>query len=110
MKLNEVKKINPLITQKDIKKITQLLIKKKKDSNLYNSSIEYKGLTFAMSISTFDNKPFSKKRVRIYSTGFDSTGSTVSADFKYLTPIEAGYTLKEVNDALKDRGFKPIEE
>ena len=88
------------LTNKDMKIIIDNLVKHKKRTGYYNVSIEYKEITFSMVISTHDNKPFNKKKVRIYGCGCSKDSSIWQTDIAILSPRKAGYTQKEVNSFL----------
>lgn len=92
------------LTDSKIQKIKVALIAKKKKNKFYNVALEdkeqfkitgIKGLSFSMAISTYDDKPFEKKRVRI--TAHASGGDCfMQRDILILNPIEAGYDKKDV--------------
>lgn len=76
-----------------IQEATRRLIALKKKSGLYNVKIDFEGLEWTMALTTFDGKPFNKKKVNI--TCFCGTREKL---LNIITPKEAGYTLKEYNE------------
>ena len=86
-----------ILDKKIINEATKKLIAIKKKSGFFNVSIDYKGATWSMAITAYDNKPFPKKEVyiTIHSTGGDCFISKV---VKIVTPKYAGYTLKQFKE------------
>jgi len=66
------------------------LIAFKKKTGLYNVLIKHAGLEWSMALTTYDNKPFDKKRVYV-AAHFEMSQKCVAT----LTPQEAGYTKEE---------------
>lgn len=82
---------------KELDRVVKTAVKKlvafKKKSGMYNVKVRYKGLDWTMVISTFDDKPFDKKTVRVEVLAKEGF---FSKEVATLTPREAGYDEETV--------------
>lgn len=110
-KRNKVNNFRGVIPQEDkeaqehIETAIKKLKAKKEKKGYYNPSINYKGCKWVMVITTYDDKPFSEKRVDVEIFPPNSTSALDSKRVAMLDPEEAGYTPEEVEEHLEANGY-----